>query len=386
MKNSVILATVGAAAYAAAHGIVQDLNVDGTWWSGYLPYNDPYDNPVPERIVWAFPNGGNGPVEDVTSSAITCNLNATAAQLTSTAAAGSNVSFYWTTWPSSHKGPVMTYMANCGGDCTSVDATTLSYFKINEAGYSDGTWASDTLIANNNSWSVTIPSDIIAGNYLIRHELLALHSAETVDGAQFYPMCANVAVTGGGSAEPTGVKFPGAYSATDPGILVNIYSGLTNYTIPGPAVYTSGGSTAAVAAISAAAGTTAAAATTAAAVETSAAAVETSVVAVETSVAAVETTAAAVKTTAAAVATQKAITSAVAANTKTPTTMLTLTRASTTAAAAAASSSVSCYSTSVDYNKCLDEVNVCIASMQSKTGGAVDFSSCTNQRSNCKMC
>lgn len=44
-------------------------------------------------------------------------------------------------------------------------------------------------------------------------------------------------VTGGGSANPTGVKFPGAYSANDPGIKINIYTDLTSYTIPGPPVF-----------------------------------------------------------------------------------------------------------------------------------------------------
>jgi hypothetical protein len=35
------------------------------------------------------------------------------------------------------------------------------------------------------------------------------------------------------------VAFPGAYSATDPGILIDIYYPLpTNYTFPGPAVWT----------------------------------------------------------------------------------------------------------------------------------------------------
>ncbi|KAA8911279.1 family 61 glycosyl hydrolase, partial [Sphaerosporella brunnea] len=243
MKQSIVLSTMGAA-FAAAHGIVQNLDIGGSWYTGYLPYNDPYSNPVPERIVWAFPTAGNGPVEDVSTSDITCNIGATAAALSADVSAGSEVTFYWTAWPESHKGPVMTYMANCGGDCSSVDATTLSYFKIDEAGLnSDGTWASDDLIAANNSRTVTIPSDIAAGNYIIRHELLALHSAGTEGGAQFYPMCANLVVSGSGSASPEGVKFPGAYSATDPGILVNIYNGISSYTIPGPAVYTAGGST-----------------------------------------------------------------------------------------------------------------------------------------------
>jgi cellulase len=55
--------------------------------------------------------------------------------------------------------------------------------------------------------------------------------------------CYQLTVSGSGSANPSGVKFPGAYSATDPGILINIHYPLpTSYTIPGPSVYTGGGS------------------------------------------------------------------------------------------------------------------------------------------------
>jgi cellulase len=58
---------------------------------------------------------------------------------------------------------------------------------------------------------------------------------------QFYASCYQVTVSGGGSASPATVKFPGAYSATDPGILVNIHQNLQSYIIPGPAVYGGGG-------------------------------------------------------------------------------------------------------------------------------------------------
>lgn len=65
-------------------------------------------NPAPDRITWAFPTAGNGPVEDVSSSDIVCNKGATAAKISAEAAAGSSITAYWTTWPESHKGPVMT--------------------------------------------------------------------------------------------------------------------------------------------------------------------------------------------------------------------------------------------------------------------------------------
>jgi cellulase len=51
-----------------------------------------------------------------------------------------------------------------------------------------------------------------------------------------------LAVTGGGSASPPTVNFPGAYKATDPGIQVNIHAAMNTYVAPGPTVY-AGGST-----------------------------------------------------------------------------------------------------------------------------------------------
>jgi hypothetical protein len=86
--------------------------------------------------------------------------------------------------------------------------------------------------------SVKIPSCIAPGDYLLRVEHIALHSASTVGGAQFYLACAQLTVTGGTGTLNTGelVAFPGAYSATDPGILFQLYWPIpTSYTNPGPA-------------------------------------------------------------------------------------------------------------------------------------------------------
>ena len=41
--------------------------------------------------------------------------------------------------------------------------------------------------------------------------------------------CYQVEITGGGSAKPPTVKIPGAYSASDPGILVDIHKELDTY-------------------------------------------------------------------------------------------------------------------------------------------------------------
>lgn len=86
--------------------------------------------------------------------------------------------------------------------------------------------------------SFTIPASIAPGPYLVRAEAIALHAAQTVGGAQFYMSCYQVNITGGGAANPSGVSFPGAYSATDPGILIDIYNPITSYVIPGPTLFT----------------------------------------------------------------------------------------------------------------------------------------------------
>jgi hypothetical protein len=39
--------------------------------------------------------------------------------------------------PRSVAGPVITYLASCNGDCTTVDKTTLEFFKIEEEGLID---------------------------------------------------------------------------------------------------------------------------------------------------------------------------------------------------------------------------------------------------------
>ncbi|KAG6810318.1 hypothetical protein H0H92_012432 [Tricholoma furcatifolium] len=106
---------------------------------------------------------------------------------------------------SSHKGPIMSYLAAIP-NATQTDVTGLNWFKIYEDGLdvAAGTWAVDRMIAN-------------AGKM----------------------ECAQLEITGGGNASPATVSFPGAYASTDPGITINIYyPTLTNYTIPGPAVFT----------------------------------------------------------------------------------------------------------------------------------------------------
>lgn len=99
-------------------------------------------------------------------------------------------------------------------------------------------WGTNDVLKNL-YWESNIPSSLAPGNYLIRHELLALHQANT---PQFYAECAQIVVSGSGSASPSGnylANIPGYASQSDPGITVDTYgSKATTYTPPGPAVWT----------------------------------------------------------------------------------------------------------------------------------------------------
>ncbi|KAI0806265.1 glycoside hydrolase [Irpex lacteus] len=94
---------------------------------------------------------------------------------------------------------------------------------------------------NQQSFTFTLPESLPSGQYLARVEHIALHSASTYGGAQFYISCAQLNVVNGGSGTPGPlVSIPGVYTGYEPGILINIYSppkNLTSYPIPGPAVW-----------------------------------------------------------------------------------------------------------------------------------------------------
>jgi hypothetical protein len=116
----------------------------------------------------------------------------------------------------------ITYLAQCpGSSCTGVNAASLEWFKIDQVGLISGTiaagsWGAGKMIAQNSSWTSTIPASVPSGAYLIRFETIALHSLP----AQFYPECAQINIVNGGSLAPTSsqlCKFPGCYSDSDPG-------------------------------------------------------------------------------------------------------------------------------------------------------------------------
>ena len=243
------LALIGSlASTALAHGTVTGFVTDGTYNGGFLLdyyYMIQNGQTPPDTAGWYAENLDNGFVEpnNFGTADIICHVAAKPATSSATVAAGGSVEFQWSEWPDSHMGPVLTYVANCGGDCAEADKEALQWVKIDEAGYDAEAqeWAAITMIANNNTWVSTVPETLAPGNYVFRHEIIALHGAGEANGAQAYPQCVNIEITGSGTDEPEGVAGTELYTAEDPGILFSPYNGdLENYVIPGPALYGSG--------------------------------------------------------------------------------------------------------------------------------------------------
>lgn len=252
--TSAVLAALAGAASVAAHGHVSKIAAGGETFTGFDPTAAPYGT-QPDSVTWSNGASDNGYVlsANVADPDIICHLDATNAALSATVAAGSDVKITWNQWPESHKGPVIDYMADCGGDCSTVDKTTLKWFKIAEMGQISkgagagqvGKWADDLLLENDLTWTVAIPETLKAGNYVLRHELIALHEGNQAGKTQMYPQCINLVVEGTGSDLPEGVVGTSLYTPEDSGLLYNIYNDEegTNYVIPGPTLASFGSST-----------------------------------------------------------------------------------------------------------------------------------------------
>lgn len=127
-------------------------------------------------------------------------------------------------------------MYKCSGAFSSCDGSGSGWFKIDEGGFhGDGTkvfldtetpsgWDIAKLVGGNKPWSSKVPANLAPGNYLVRHELIALHQANS---PQFYPECAQVVITGSGSAQPDSsykAAIPGYCNQNDANIKVRAFS------------------------------------------------------------------------------------------------------------------------------------------------------------------
>ena len=206
-----ILAPLVVAGVASAHTIFSSLEVAGR--------NYGVGNGV--RVP-----SYNGPIEDVNSASIACNGAPNPTSPTDTVInvnAGDTVTAVWRymlsstgsapndVMDSSHVGPVSAYLKKVDNAATATGAGD-GWFKIQETGLdASGQWGTTKVINGKGLHHITIPPCIKPGHYLLRAEMLALHSAGSYPGAQFYQECAQINVVGGGSASPSTVSLPGAY-------------------------------------------------------------------------------------------------------------------------------------------------------------------------------
>ncbi|GLB41315.1 putative glycosyl hydrolase family 61 [Lyophyllum shimeji] len=240
MKSfSTLLLPLALAGSALAHGFVATITIDGKAFKGDVP--NAAKNPSIIRQISHV-----DPVKGATNAAVNCGFNAGPASLVADAMPGSTVTFDWrggdlSNWPH-NTGPMLTYMASCGDTtCDKFDTTQAKWFKIQQVGRKPNSadWAQADLMKGGTA-AVTLPKTLAPGNYMIRHEIIALHLANSKGGAEFYPSCAQLRVGGSQTGKPTTdelVSLPGAYSDNDAGIFdPDVFNAKATYVFPGPKI------------------------------------------------------------------------------------------------------------------------------------------------------
>ncbi|CAE6421776.1 unnamed protein product [Rhizoctonia solani] len=268
MIPSTAFALLASAALVAGHGRVTGVQINGVYFPGSQNYNTPENDKSPVR---GLPNDlGFVRYDNVNSPDIACSSGGyTPRKLTPEVPAGGQVGVRWggdggpnkQQWPHP-EGPAIAYLASCNGKCSEFNPSNAQFFKIAQEGldgsrrpnqdgndhlpWGQGMWAQNR-IQYEDSWNfVTIPNDIKPGEYILRHELISLHAAhDRGQGAQYYPACVQIKVTGGGNSTPATTPATQLYTTNDG--IIDIYTpgdkhgiAASAYRIPGPALYVAG--------------------------------------------------------------------------------------------------------------------------------------------------
>ncbi|KAF2751570.1 lytic polysaccharide monooxygenase [Sporormia fimetaria CBS 119925] len=232
-----------------AHGGALNYTVGDTWYAGYDPFGPSNQDTAPYIVQRKWIT--NEPIFETTNASLACNFPGNPASASIPITAGSNITAIYYSWVHT-VGPMIAWMTSCNGACSTFDttnATNASWFKIGEKGLQggnilEGNWFQKTFSRWDGTpslWTETIPESLKPGEYLIRHEIISLHSANR---PQFYPECAHLRVEGDGERYPDEkhlVKIPGVWSMDQPEINIDVYDPdtamKTEYKIPGPPVW-----------------------------------------------------------------------------------------------------------------------------------------------------
>ncbi|KAK6082563.1 endoglucanase ii [Seiridium cupressi] len=245
MRSQAFFALAAGLATTTAHTIFVQLESGGTTYDVSYGIRDPsYDGPITDVTSDDLAcNGGPNPTTASPCQLYVPYLLATFLSLRSLSHLlynGAHITCADDVIDSSHLGPTLAYLKKVD-DATTDTGIGDGWFKIYEYGYTNGVWGTTNVINNAGEQEIPIPDCIEDGEYLLRAEMIALHAASSSQGAQLYMECAQISISGGkGTVSPTTYSIPGIYSATDPGLLINIYSmtSSSTYTIPGPEVFT----------------------------------------------------------------------------------------------------------------------------------------------------
>ena len=188
----------------------------------------------------------NFPIRDVLSTDMTCGApsNLTPAKSQCQVDAGETIQMVWghdnpqdDFVAESHVGDCNVYMvpkAGAGGT-----APKDGWFKLYEGIWDEqNKWCNDKLRTQTNlphgTLPVTIPATLKPGSYYLRGEMNGLHEADTdwsvshTRGIQFFVFCADIVVSGSGTALPAAgdtVSIPGYLNFKSPGVVFNLYPG-----------------------------------------------------------------------------------------------------------------------------------------------------------------
>ncbi|KAG9034530.1 hypothetical protein FRB95_013097 [Tulasnella sp. JGI-2019a] len=220
----------------SAHGFLRALDVDGKPHHGCTPGTGAGSSSAKTTVIRTIDNTNPLHLSDPKiSSHLSCGRGAATrgAPHHAIVKPGSSLAFHWdagdgSAWPH-NSGPMITYIADCGtAGCTKVDSSKLKWWKLNQVGKVStpgNSWAQGR-VHKGKHYTFKLPKDMPNGHFLLGHEIIALHQADKRNGAEFYPSCSQITVTGGSRKKISGkaVTFPGAYKLTDKGLHINVRS------------------------------------------------------------------------------------------------------------------------------------------------------------------
>ena len=128
----IALASSVAVDLVSAHGFVRGVRTtNGQWTPGSDPVWYYYAaDQKPVTAGWDALNQDLGFVEPAAfgSSDINCHKSAVSSKAYASVNAGDTLTFYWSGWADSHKGPIINYIAPCNGEPLDLSPKSLASY------------------------------------------------------------------------------------------------------------------------------------------------------------------------------------------------------------------------------------------------------------------